>query len=361
MRSTWKLPARGIVVALSAAVLAAGCIPTLRHRPTHSLPTTAWLKSGKQSRPTAAMRKLARSLRGADDLETIRRIFGWVYSKRVPFRGYKPRVLRRRTAAALFKARTYSGCGDWGLLLASLFRAAGLPTVFVEAVQKDWAQARQAKSRVRGYRGHVFLEVHTSKGWVVVDSTKPYLWQKYDPKEKNLPRGYYVMAKGYDPWDIGIHNKFQLHWVMDRFVENTPGSRFKDVILPKEPLLRRLVFITSKEVANGLRHTFRGVELIVLGPQLVQRWLDRCKKCEAVALLPADLSADRVKAFYLAVGGKRRLGPYSELVKSTPRLLALPGVKICVYVRRSSAELVRHGRKHGRGPINESTCGSPAP
>lgn len=239
MWSNQKLPMSGIAGSLVGAVLAAGCIPDLRSRPTKSLPTAAWLKPGKQSVPSAAMRRLAKKLRGVNDVETIRNIHNWVRKSKKRFRGSKRRVLRQRTAAELFESRTYSGCADQGLVLATLLRAAGLPTVYISSVQKDWAREKAMGTAGGRYRGHNFLEVYTAKGWVIVDSTKPLLWQQYDPTVKNLPRGHYLLAKGYDSWDMGIRSQRHLLFHMDNLVENTPSSRFRDVSLPQTRLVKR--------------------------------------------------------------------------------------------------------------------------
>jgi len=356
MWSNQKLPMWGITGAFVGAVVATGCIPPLRSRPTKSLPTAAWLKPGKQTRPSAAMRRLARKLRGASDVETIANLHTWVRKNRVRFRGSKRRVLRRRTAAELFESRTYSGCGDHGLVLATLLRAAGLPTVFVSSVQKDWARDKTMGTAGRRYMGHVFLEVYTAGGWVLVDSTKPLLWKKYDPEERNLPRGYYLMSKGYDSWDMGITRQRHLLFHMDNLVENTPLSRFRDVTLPQIRLAKRLVVITVRTIARRLKWHLRGVPIKVYEPGSLQDWLSDCTKCEAVALLPTDLSRRLVKAFFRVVGEYTRLPSLEGLVKSTPRYLALPKARLCLYVRDTTEELLRLARKHAQRPINADTC-----
>ena len=136
---------------------------------------------------------------------------------------------------------TVSASRSWYSISPDRIRAAGLPTVFVEAVQKDWAEQKRNGTGGRRYMGHVFLEVRTKKGWVLVDSTKPYLWRKYNPVEMNLPRDYYVLAKGRDPWSIGINNQFQLQWAMDDLVTKTPVARFRELSLPQTKLMNNMV------------------------------------------------------------------------------------------------------------------------
>lgn len=359
MRSIPKRISCVAVGAQAAVVLATACAPTLRHRATTSVPPADWLRPGRQTVPSAAMRRLAKRLRGADAEQTIRRIYQWMRANRKPFRGYKRGVLRRRTAAELFAKRNYSGCGDWGLVLATLFRAAGLPTVFVEAIQKDWAVQKRQGTGGRMYQGHVFLEVRTPDGWVLVDSTKPYLWRKYKPAEKNLPRDYYVLAKGRDSWSIGIHNQFQLQWAMDHLMENTPETRYRDVSLPRTQLLTAMVVFGVRDLVQRIRRVVGAAGVQGLAPRRLGDWLDDCKKCAALALLPVDLAAREVKGFTAVVGQYTKLGSFADLVRSTPRWLVLPKGRLCLYVRSTTAELLKIARQHANRPLNATTCQSP--
>jgi len=345
--------------ALTAGVLSTACIPTVQNRPTTSVPPADWLKPGRQTVPSASMRRLAVRLRGADAEQTIRRIYQWMRANHKRFRGDKGGVLRRRTAAELFAKRNYSGCGDWGLVLATLFRAAGLPTVFIEAIQKDWAVQKRQGTGGGSYQGHVFLEVRTAKGWVLVDSTKPYLWRKYNPAEKNLPRDYYVLAKGRDSWSIGIHNQFQLQWAMDHLMENTPDSRYRDVSLPRTELLTSMVVFGMRDLVQRIRRGVGSAAVRGLAPRRLGDWLDDCKKCEALALLPADLAPREVKGFTGVVGQFTKLGPFGDLVRSTPRWLSLPRGRLCLYVRGTTAELLKIARRHSNRPLNATTCQGP--
>ncbi len=345
-----------VMVATAAAALAPGCIPPLKSRSTSSLPVSDWVKPGSQSRPSAAMVKLARSLRGSDDLETIRNIHRWVRAHQRRFSGSKRGVLRRRTAAELFASGTYSGCADRGLVLASLFRAAGLPTVYVSSVLKQWVRDKADSTAGGHYRGHNFLEVHTSKGWVIVDSTRPLLWTGYDPKDRNLPRGHYVLAKGYDSWDMGIRSQRHLLWHMDELVERVDPSRFHEVHLQVVVLDRPLVVVTVRSIARALRRAMGGVPIKALGPSRIRGWLSRCHKCRGLALLPADLRASLASTLFGVVGKLTDPHRFEELVRATPRFLPLSRGGLCLYVRRSVKELVRAARRHSKGPITAKTC-----
>jgi hypothetical protein len=302
------------------------------------------------------MRRLALKLRGRDAVHTIQRVYRWVREHHKRYRGDQGAVLRRRTAAQLFRVRTLSGCGDWGLLQASLLRAAGLPTVFVEAVQKDWAEQHRLGTGGRRYYGHIFLEVHTKLGWVLVDSTRPYLWRGHDPAEPNLPRGYYLLGKGRDPWDIGVRDHEGLRRLMDELAEQTPPSRFKEVRLRRELLLPQMQVIGPPDTVKRLRRKLKSVAVTRTAPRDLARWLSRCDRCEALVLLPSDLAERHTRELVRVLGRYTRLGPLSELVKTTPRFLSLPRARLCLYVRDTDDELIRLGQRHAGRPITAATC-----
>ncbi len=141
------------------------------------------------------------------------------------------------TAQTLIKERRLGGCHDFGLVFAALARLLGYPAVMVDTAELGWLKTAAAGQKT-GYSGHVFVEVFANGGWMLVDATNgPYVAQGYDPTNPVIPlgKGYYVMRKGLDSWDYGIHSNQQLQQLMDQTAQKLKGASWE---LPPYAVLR---------------------------------------------------------------------------------------------------------------------------
>ena len=125
-----------------------------------------------------------------------------------------------------------TGCHDHGLILASILREYGFPSVMVDAAGIQWA-LDHAAGTAEGYSGHVFVEVLTDEGWILLDSTSGQYVTDYEPCEPVIPllkdiepKGYYVLLKGIDPDDYGVANIDDLKGFMLAFAEKAPNIDF---------------------------------------------------------------------------------------------------------------------------------------
>ncbi len=218
-----------------------------------------WLGSGPQSHITPTIRALALRLRGPSPLSTLSNIHRWVRANTRPYKGSRSAVLRQRTADELLSDKTLSGCGDWGVLLAALFRAAGIPTIYVEAVDWHWARRWVDGSDMGPHLGHVFLEVYFDKTWHLVDSTRGWIWSHYDPDEPSLPLHHYAFAKGLDAWDLGLKSFAALRRSLENIAEYLDNVKIRPVSYPRRFLTPTVLLLADAATVDQRRSIHRSV------------------------------------------------------------------------------------------------------
>lgn len=160
------------------------------------------------------------------DLAMLGRIYFWIKGEFETWRAGGT-TIGVVTVDELLASRRLGGCHDWGLVFAALARELGYPAVVVDSLSLAWAREFQMGNS-RGFTGHVFVEVFIDQHWVLVDATNNwYVEQGYDPANPVIPLkggisgaqdeiyGFYVMRKGLDTWDYGIHSANQLNILME--------------------------------------------------------------------------------------------------------------------------------------------------
>jgi hypothetical protein len=158
------------------------------------------------------------------DLSAIAAIFKW---KNSSFKSYAAGGVNvgKMTANQLMETKQLSGCHDHGLLLVSVLRKFGFPAVMVDAAGVQWA-LNYNKGIVKGFSGHIFVEIYSGNKWILVNSTSGEYTAEYNPADPVIPMknpdekiGYYVLFKGLDPEDYGITNIDKLNGYMKSFAE----------------------------------------------------------------------------------------------------------------------------------------------
>ena len=160
-----------------------------------------WLQEGEQTRITPEIRKLAKKLKGSNDLETVFNILKWIKKnlKFVKSWKWRKKYLRTRTVQEIIKSSKSSGCGDKALVFATLVKANGIPAKIVETIDKDWLSAKIP----RFISGHTFVDVYLNKKWQVVDPAIGNIGIGY---HWPLGKKFVIYKKGLDFWEIGIRN-----------------------------------------------------------------------------------------------------------------------------------------------------------
>ena len=107
----------------------------------------------------------------------------------------------------MFNSKTFSGCSDIGMLMASILREKKVPTVYVETANVDWLL--NVQNNVPGndvIEGHIFLEIYLEDKWYLYDPTNHRVFDNYDSSNDNYPRGYLAFAKGENANSLGVFN-----------------------------------------------------------------------------------------------------------------------------------------------------------
>lgn len=112
-----------------------------------------------------------------------------------------------RSVIEIFESKTFSGCSDIGMMMASILREKGIPTVYVETANVDWLN--KEINNLPGHevmQGHIFLEILLGEKWYLYDPTFHVIYDNYDPSNNNYPRGYYAFAKGENANSLGVYS-----------------------------------------------------------------------------------------------------------------------------------------------------------
>ena len=136
-----------------------------------------------------------------DDFKKIDKIFFEYFSRDTSTPKFS------RSVIDIFNSKTFSGCSDIGMMMASILREKGIPTVYVETASVDWLN--KEINNLPGHevmQGHIFLEILLDKKWYLYDPTFHIIYDNYDSSNNNYPRGYYAFAKGENANSLGVYN-----------------------------------------------------------------------------------------------------------------------------------------------------------
>jgi hypothetical protein len=156
-----------------------------------------FLKQGLQTKIEENIKNIEKQIPG-EGLDYIANALDWVLSnlKREQSRKVKDKVFRKRTASEIVEDGYVTGCTDTALVFIALVRAKGIPTKYVEAVNKKWLEDKDKEGK--GIRGHVFAECFVSGKWYQIDPARGVIHAK-----PNYTK-FEIFAKGLDSWDLGI-------------------------------------------------------------------------------------------------------------------------------------------------------------
>lgn len=103
----------------------------------------------------------------------------------------------------------YGGCADHALVYGALARALGIPTVWVKTMDVEWIRAFQDDPEPSSWNGHVFLEVHDGKRWLLLDAQAQRLYEDYETGARILPGDRYAYDKGGDPFEMVLSTRWE--------------------------------------------------------------------------------------------------------------------------------------------------------
>lgn len=155
-----------------------------------------FLESEEMTEPSEDIVKIAESLQGKTEQETLKNILNFLGQeenlKHVDLEKENPKEWRKlfgkRIAEEIFESKTSYGCGDTAVLFLALTRSCGIPAKFIEG------------KRIGKSGTHSWAQVFIEGKWVDIDPTQGIKGMKFDPeKVKHGP--YKIISKSLGPSD----------------------------------------------------------------------------------------------------------------------------------------------------------------
>ena len=168
-----------------------------------------FLESGEQTQITPEIQKIADQIEG-EGVVFIFNLLEWVHKNIAMKRSNFPNGLEfndlfcQRTATQIIGDGYGAGCTDFALAFIPIARAKGIPTKYVECINKSYFPGD-----LQRVAGHVFAECFIQGKWRTADPTAGNL-----NIGKNYSK-YVIFEKGLDSWDLGIKN---LQTMREKFV-----------------------------------------------------------------------------------------------------------------------------------------------
>ncbi len=132
------------------------------------------------------------------------------------------------TVEEIFARKTFSGCSDIGLAMATILRIKKIPTVYVESAKLEWIKYVQEKDEKQELmQGHIFLEIFLDNKWYLYDPTFRKVYDDYDYNNIFLPREYVVFAKGLNCHEIGVHSVLDEKRISINILQDFDTSSYK--------------------------------------------------------------------------------------------------------------------------------------
>lgn len=163
-----------------------------------------YLMNNNQSSVNDEIRNFCKNIpdiNSIDDLKIIDKIFFEYFSRDTSTPKFS------RSVIDIFNSKTFSGCSDIGMMMATILREKGIPTVYVETANVDWLN--KEINNLPGHevmQGHIFLEILLGEKWYLYDPTFHVIYDNYDSSNNNYPRRYYAFAKGENANSLGVYN-----------------------------------------------------------------------------------------------------------------------------------------------------------
>ena len=169
-----------------------------------------YLSASPQTLITPEIEKITSEINGTF-IEKVQKILDMGPSL-VGYKEFDEKVFRKRTGVQILKDGYITGCTDAAILFITLTRASGIPTKYVETIDKEWLN-----NGGNNYKGHIYTQVYDESNdkWIWVDP----MGQKVID---SLPEGSVIYKEGLDSWDIGIKDfdsqrhefeKFREQWL----------------------------------------------------------------------------------------------------------------------------------------------------
>jgi hypothetical protein len=131
-------------------------------------------------------------------------------------------MIGKRTVNELYESKTFYGCHSAALVILSILREFGFPTVMIETASVEWAYDYY-NGDTQSFGGHVMTEVYVLEKWILLDNNGTFV-EDYDCMNPFIStidnQGLFTYAKGKDMWDYGVQEPSDTHSMMVNFSDN---------------------------------------------------------------------------------------------------------------------------------------------
>jgi hypothetical protein len=190
----------------------------------------------------AAITAQASLLKRDSSLETIRNVLNWM-DRNLKYDAQKAYAWRNYDD--VIREKTYGGCADQGIVCGVLLKGAGIPAVWVKTMDVGWIWDFKKGRPFQSWSGHVFLEVHVDKKWMLLDPGANLIYRDYSPQARILPGNRFAYDKGNDPKAMVM----SLQWEQWKRQTEACFRHLDESLLPVDPAggtsLRPVAFVAG--------------------------------------------------------------------------------------------------------------------
>ena len=131
-------------------------------------------------------------------------------------------MIGQKSVNELYESKTFYGCHSAALIISSILREFGFPTVMIETASVEWAYD-YFDGVTQSFEGHVMTEVYVLEKWILLDNNGTFV-EDYDCMNPFIStidnQGLFTYAKGKDIWDYGVRDPSDTHNMMINFSDN---------------------------------------------------------------------------------------------------------------------------------------------
>jgi len=187
--------------------------------------TLAYLNPGEQSDlDSIFLEEVSNSIGTPENkIEDILKVCHWM-NQNFTFENAGGGMIGEVNVNDLFELKKFYGCHSAALIISSIIRSFGFPTIMVETFDVQWAFDYH-DDKIQNFAGHVMSEIYVENKWILLDNNCMYV-EEYDPRDPYISvvghptDEYFVFAKGLDTWDYSGGDDSFTHNQLIFFSEN---------------------------------------------------------------------------------------------------------------------------------------------
>lgn len=176
-----------------------------------------WLKEGEQTKATPPIEEKFENFTQKNKFEYIVEIVKWIKENLDYNTENKRKIFRKRTSSQILEDGFVTGCTDYTLVFIVFSRLKGIPTKYVEGINKKINGKEDLKEHK--LTGHVVAKCKIRGEWYIVDPDSGTLEVDVTRDSENecsfFNRHFKTIGEGLDSWDLGVRSMEDLYELID--------------------------------------------------------------------------------------------------------------------------------------------------